>query len=258
MDWSRAKNIIIGMLLLVNVFLLGMYGYLRYTEDRIWNESVAGAAAYLERQGIALDTSLIPRESLRRGLRVIVRDRAAESAAAHALLGDAEVTGSGGNDRYRSAVGSLSWLSGGTVEAQLAASVLDGEGSVQEMLGHAGISAAVFDTDSLTQQIDGLPVFNCTLTLTRDASSCALQGRYCFGTPQAVDTGVEMELPGLLIAYASAMRSFAIERITALDPGWVVQTLPGIGVRLIPVWRITASDTVTYINALDGSVVLEA
>ena len=65
-----------------------------------------------------------------------------------------------------------------------------------------------------------------------------------------------MGLCGVLIDYASIVSGLAIERIDAIDPGWVAQTLPGAGVRLVPVWRITGSGVVTYVNALDGSAVL--
>ena len=119
MDWSRAKNIILAMLLLVNLFLLGTLGFLKYDEVRSFRESAEGTVRVLASRGIELDKSLITRERDRRRLCIIVRSREREAAVAENLLGPAEVSGSGGNDRYRSALGSIDWRSGGSFDAQL-------------------------------------------------------------------------------------------------------------------------------------------
>ncbi len=258
MDWSRAKNIVIGMLILVNLFLFGTLSYLKYTENANFRESVEGTVRVLEARGIAIDESMITKIKDDRRMCVIVRNRESESAVAAAFLGTTEVSGSGGNDRYRGDSGTLSWLPGGMFDAALRADA-DSLGGllISSGLPLAQPAAISAGGGTICQRIDDLPVFNCALNYAFDGDGgCTLSGRICLGAPQPVDDTEPMGLGGILIDYASIVSGLAIERIDSIDSGWVAQTLPGIGVRLVPVWRVAGSGVVTYVNALDGSAVL--
>ena len=254
MEWSRAKNVIIGMLLLVNLFLLGMLGYLKLLETRSFRESVDGTLQVLAARGIEADPSLISRDPDDRALCVIVRDRDREAALAENLLGEAEVSGSGGSDRYRGSRGTVTWRTGGSFDAAFTADAR----ALAAALMASGIPAAGTSgvSGEIGQYVDGLPVFNCGLRYVFGGSTCTISGRYCLGVPEPVDDRAPMSQTSVLIEYASVVSGLAIERIDAMDPGWVVQMLPGIGVRLIPVWRITSPGLVTYINAVEGGAVL--
>ncbi|MDD6877595.1 MAG: hypothetical protein PUD44_07415 [Clostridiaceae bacterium] len=256
MDWSRAKNIVIGMLVLVNLFLLATLGYLKYTEASNFRESVNGTVRVLKSRGIEVDESLIVKLRDDRRLCVVVRSRETEADVAAAFLGETELSGSGGSDRYRSGSGTLSWLPGGIFSASFRADAA----SLREKLASLPLSdtaSVSSDGGTLCQYIDGYPVFNCTVGYAFGTDgSCTLSGRVCLGEPQPASDAEPMGLCGVLIDYASIVSGLAIERIDAIDPGWVAQTLPGAGVRLVPVWRITGSGVVTYVNALDGSAVL--
>ncbi len=256
MDWSRAKNVIIGMLLLVNLFLLGMIGYLRLQETRSFREAAEGTVRVLEARGIQADVSLISDEKDERRLCIIERDRTREAAVATNLLGMTEVTVSGGNDRYKGEWGTAAWLSGGNFDASFTANAAQFEQALRDSgipLSEEGIAGAAGE---IGQYADGLPIFNCGLRYVIGGNTCTVSGRYCLGKPQPVDDRAPMGQCSVLIAYASIVSGLAIERIDAMDPGWVVQTLPGLGVRLIPVWRVTSPGLVTYVNAVDGSAVL--
>ena len=256
MDWNRAKNVIICMLLLVNLFLLGMIGYLRLQETRSFRESVEGTVRVLASRGIGVDESLITGKKDERRLCIIERDRTREAAVAQNLLGISEVSASGGNDRYKGEWGTAAWLSGGNFDAGFTANAAQFEQALRD----SGIALpegwTAGATGEIGQYIDGLPIFNCGLRYVIGGSTCTVSGRYCLGKPQPVDDRAPMGECSVLISYASIVSGLAIERIDAMDPGWVVQTLPGIGVRLIPVWRITSPGLVTYVNAVDGSAVL--
>lgn len=254
MEWGRAKNVIIGMLLLVNLFLLGMLGYLKLAETRSFRESVEGTIRVLEARGIEADASLISQDADERRLCVIVRDQTQEAALAANLLGETEVSGSGGSDRYRSDRGTVTWRSGGSFDAAFAADAA-GLASALKASG-IGTDGKPAVSGEIPQYVDGLPVFNCGLRYVFGGSTCTMSGRYCLGEPQQVDDREPMGQCSVLIEYASIVSGLAIERIDALDPGWVVQMLPGIGVRLIPVWRVTSPGLVTYVNAVEGGAVV--
>ena len=71
MDWSRAKNLIIMLLALVNVFLVGNIAYLAYKNDAAERNTVSELVAYLESRGIVLDREAVPRENLGRTVLIV-------------------------------------------------------------------------------------------------------------------------------------------------------------------------------------------
>ena len=272
MDWNRAKKIVIGMLILVNLFLVGMYAYLRVSEERVWRDSVERTVSILKSHGIELDPALIPRETHSRRQSIIPRDTAREAQAATALLGENTQITAGNTQQYQNENGNtIKWYAGGAMSATFALIRESGGASgsladsIQTALGGAGFTAEVTAKQALggaeyldlRQTIGAYPVFNCQLRAVAESEqSVLIDGWYCFGEPQILDDASEMRITGLLIHYASAVEKRAVDQIDAIEPGWLRQTIQGVGVRLIPVWRICAGDIVTYMNAIDGFEVL--
>lgn len=255
MNWNRAKNIILLILVVTNVFL-GIYlGYMRITERNMFREAAEGTVQVLKSRGIELDIGLITNEDDDRRLYVIERDQTAEQSIAQTLLEDAKTSGSGGTDHYLSDNGSVSWMTGGFTEGEITANAQFAAAAF--VSSDSGVTVRNPDgTLTITQEIKKLPVFNCAVTLTDSDAGCTFSGRYCTGTPIPVNDSRPMSVTSILIKYSSDVSGQVVSRITDIDRGWAVQTLPGIGVRLIPVFRITADTAVTYMNAIDGSVVL--
>lgn len=246
MEWHKAKNIMLVLLVLVNLILLGSRAYIAGNERQEQLEAVQGAAAYLKTLGIELDVSLIPQETLHRNLCVIPRDREAEADFANALLSDVTLQSSSSTDRYLGSEGLIIWRHGGQLEVQ--ATLQSGEYLLEQLGG-----TAIYKGITFTQTIDGLPLFNCTLTIL---DTDMLQGRWCFGEPAVLEEGTEMSVPGLLIAYGAAVAAAPPEKITQLLHGYIVQSVPNVGVRLVPVLRITADETNVYLNALTGETMI--
>jgi len=246
MEWHKAKNIMLVLLVLVNLILLGSRAYVTTAQLREQHQAAQGAADYLQKLGISLDVSLIPPQPLQRDLCIIPRDREAEAAFARALIPHCQLQSSGSSDRYQDTTRYVIWRHGGQLEVQ--ANLQNGE-YLQKQLG----GTAIYKGITLTQTIDGLPIFNCTLTIL-DTDS--LQGRWCFGEPALLEQGPEISAAGLLIAYGSSVADAPPEKITELQHGYIVQSVPNVGVRLVPVLRIIADDEPVYLNALTGDIMI--
>ena len=86
MDWNRAKNIIIGLLCALNVFLLGNYLYGRYAQSDA-SQTQAELEIYLENRGVSLACQLPHMQTPARGLNVAEGTEKLAARALAVLLG---------------------------------------------------------------------------------------------------------------------------------------------------------------------------
>jgi len=275
MDWSKAKNLIIGMLIAVNVFLLFVCFYTERTRLSVQETAVANAAAYLAERGIELDPTILPQKAEDRSLLLVERDDAAEAMTAEKLIGGSEVSRVGGIVRFSSADGSSTalWRAGGLFEASTAIPGAFGHSGALTShpavtaLSASGISAtAVADSSAgdlqqmiLYQYCDGQPIFNASLTVTCGTQDVVyVAGRWCLGETKPISAADEMDLPGLLIRFAEQMSDSDadVSRIEAIRPGYIAQSIASAGVKLIPAWEITVPSGACYISAVDGTILV--
>lgn len=244
MEWHKAKNIMLALLILVNLVLLGSRAYLASTERREQLAAIEGAAARLHEIGIEVDASLIPAHSPGRRLCIIPRDREAEAAFAGQILSDVTISSQGSTDRYQSDSGLALWRHGGQFEVRTAN--IPSDARLYEMLEDCRRTDTV-----LMQEISGLPVFNCTLQITPGES---IRGRWCFGEPALLEDRREMSAAGLLIVYGTKVSDAPPAHITSLEYGYIAESVPNVGVRLVPVLRLCTDSEYVYLNALNGEI----
>lgn len=60
MKWPSVKNILLGMLIVMNLFVLGELVYKRFTSEKIPPVILAAAADALENSGISCDSAILP------------------------------------------------------------------------------------------------------------------------------------------------------------------------------------------------------
>jgi len=274
MEWSRAKNLILCILVLVNLFLLANLLYMRWAVQSISQDAVSDTVAYLDTLGIEMDPAILPEKTARKTM-IVERDEAQEAQAAAILVGGEDVSKLGaGGSRYEGSRGTAVWRSGGQLDAELEPDALEstvqdkGEsGAVQNArltaLFSAGFPSGLYtQTDSLlvlTQQFQGMPVYNCKLSVTTSENEkTVLSGMWTLGTALPVNDQEEMSLPGLLIQFVLNMKEsgYTISCITAVESGYIAQQVSNIGIRLVPVWKITAGSVSGCISAMDASILL--
>jgi len=275
MDWSKAKNIIIGMLVIVNVFLLVVCWIAERGRLSVQETVVAETVSYLAERGTSIDAAIIPTETDACSTLLVARDFEAEKTLAETLIGGTELSRIGGIVRFSSEDGSSSamWRAGGLFEASAwisGASEYTGEAASHPAIAHLAsvgfVSDDVKDAESgglrqivLTQTQDGLPIFNAALTVTCGAQDAVYTaGRWCVGAVQAISAADEMEVTGLLIRFVEQMREngVSVYRIDGIRHGYIAQNIANSGVKLIPAWEITTPGAVNYISAVDGTLLV--
>ncbi len=272
MNWSKAKNIILAMLIAVNIFLLGVIVYTERSSHIAYKQAVSETVAYLESRNISLDPKLLSVDVAKRNTLLIIRDYDAEAAIAETLVNGEEVSRSGGVMRFANDSGTENalWRSGGLFEANIKVDgISEYNGNISEhptvtRLGGVGFSGGIVSDISnsdltqltISQTYNSLPIFNAAITVTcGEKDEVYAAGRWCVGTEQIISDANEQKLTGLLIRFAQQVEYTAENTcvIEAITPGYMAQNLSNSGVKLVPAWEIRTSDAIGYISAVDGS-----
>ncbi len=265
MEWSKVKNIIILMLLVVNVLLLGQSARQERQHRKYQEEALEGAVEVLRQQGYEVEISALPEAQELFSLSM-ERDRESEALLAQALLGTVSQTEEGVRAVYRGEGGSCWFRSDGSfsVTFQSERYRLDGEDEAshaQGLLTEAGYLCEVIDVEAqdkenvrvtVRQTWEGAPIFSCTAELTyRNGALAELEGMRLIGTPiREADSERMMDLPTALIRFMAEMRTggHVFTRIERMTAGYQ-STSSGRRINLRPVWQV---DTDVDIRLLDG------
>lgn len=272
MEWSKLKNIILIVLLVVNLFLLVLVAYREERSARYSEGARADAIGVLEQNGIAVDLENLPRDTELVPLSM-ERDRQEEASIAAALLGTASESGQGGNVLYTGEKGTARFFRSGDFSVALRADVYPlGPLTAEEhalntltLLGFDGEILAAVENGGQTsvtvrQLWQGTPVFNCTATLIyergalisiQDGASCRLTG-----TPTASGTAETLSVVTALLSFLEGLndKGDVCTALTGMTPGYTFS--PGISdpIALSPVWYITTDTGAYYLDAATGAL----
>lgn len=255
MDWSKAKNLIILLLALVNVFLVGNMAYLAYKNEAAARGTVTELAAYLESRGITLDEAVVPRENLGRTVLVVKHDAEMDAAAARVLLSDPTLAVSE-EGFYSASAGEVNLKTGGYMDAYLTRDLRAEPLVALFEKSNIPLCASDCTDDTAEMQIAyaELPVFNCTVTASRGEEGWTVSGRVCLGTALRTDSGYERDVAGLIVGVAQRLTLRGTKEIYTIEAGWVAGSISNVGLRLTPVYKLTADSDDFYINAVDGTL----
>lgn len=270
MEWSKIKNIILLVLLVVNGFLLALAAARWGGERRAEQTALAQAVQVLEQSGIAVSESAVDDAS---GLtaRTLERDTEVEAALAAALL-DEEVSGSnlgGGVYQYAGARGAVTLRAGGELSAELGEDARwetdDPEAHAARLLKDMGLEGKLVETErdgetvSLTfrQLWDGAPVFSCRLTFTYSGGRLTgLSGTAALGSRTAAEQGELLTRATALLRFLDSVLDSkdVCSTILSMEAGYrTAQDFAG-AVKLTPVWLISSNTADYYLDAATGAV----
>lgn len=253
MQWDKVKNVLIGILLAVNLFLIGSLGAKLWQSWQRVDELEANLRTLTAGYGISLSASFeLPQDKVLPILS-LDRSRADEEAVAQAMLGDnAERTErEDGTVRFENDAGYVEWRADGRVRAdcQTDAEVpADEEAALQQArqlfsawgLLTGDTSLEVDDTAvTLTGTVAGQPVHNRTLTLHFGSEgSVEMNGLWSFGTPYTTvrGSGVSCGAADALLEFAA--RAEAGEEIRSMSVGYRLEVDGSRRLQLTPTWKI--------------------
>lgn len=265
MRWSKIKNIIILLLLIVNVCLLAIVGVRAWRTERAEQETRSRMVEILKCSGIAFSQEEIPGELGLSGQRVNMT--AFGEAEAAALVGTVTERDTAGiRTTYTGEKGNVTFAAGGEIEVHFLAGARPLEGADvgkagQKLLKSLGIQGRETQRQTqgetvtlvYTQLWEGVPVPDLTMTIVYQRGELSsLTGRYLAGTAEMLTGGGK----GLSAATALARfleglnrGGYVCSQVTELYAGYAVS---GTGtVTLIPAWYLQ-TDAWPWRFAVDG------
>lgn len=271
MEWSKLKNIIILILLILNVSLLFLVLQRESQNTRAAESARIDAIAFIQSNGVALDESIVPR-SMDLPLLQVSRDLEQEEQLAQALLGGPVTVEARGGQvyRYHNASGSIQFHSGGEVVAQFEPDVfpLNGRNAAEhalEILSRLNFQGEERETTLaggsgvivFRQLCHGVPLLDCQVTLSY-SGGCLVgisTGRRLTGEPVGI--------PGQTISVSTALMRLYIglkdfgdiySRIESITPAYTLSVSLTGPSQLLPVWYVR-TDTGSYqLSILDGTL----
>lgn len=268
MSWSKLKTIIIYILLLLNLFLLGLVGMNRLRARRYQDAALSEAAAVLARNNIQVQWEDLPRE-MEFSPAVAARDLQKEEELVRAFLGeDVQVSASGGGlyvYEGRSVAGTASFRSNG--EFTISCDVpRDQSADPQEIMGRLGLQTGRVREEegsaTAEQELNGVPVYGSSgqgaagLTFEYDGTGrlTAVSGRLFLGRLTAEpEEDAPLSVPTALISFYN----FAVDNgdvcreIVSMAP---VYRAVGDPVRLSPAWLIRTDTGGYFVDAVTAEV----
>lgn len=262
MRWSKIKNIVIALLLVVDLLLLGQV-VLRETESAaLRRQAREEAAALLAASGIRVDLEAMP-EDRELGPMWCQRDSGKEAALAAALLGEATLGEDGG---YAGAKGRVWFYSSGEFTVELDPSAYSlGEESAEELsarvmdkLDFQGEILSVTEENGVVavrmrQSWEGSPIFSCEAVLTyRDGSLRTIQGKRLPGVPTPVAGDGAMTVTTALIRFLSGVTEggYVRSQVKSMTVGYEMTAMPpGGAFKLTPVWQVETDASPFWMDA---------
>lgn len=269
MKITKIKSILIGALVLVNLFFLAVILRDYVAERSGRKELLEHLARLFEQHGVALDIGSVG-EGASLTEYTVRRNQDAERALAEALLGDTVKSDEGGNIyEYKSEKGTAVFT-GGTFEVSVNPGVwLAGAGpvrTVRDVLKTLKIEAASIgpagdkgnETVTAVCAAGGFPIFNCGIRFHfQDGWFLGISGTMATAlTPAAGKT--DMSSPATaLVRFLSDIKSNKISctEIRAVTPGYYMPPFFSDDDSLIPVWRIQTDAGTYYRDAVTGEIV---
>lgn len=266
MSWSKLKTIIIYILLLLNLFLLGLVGMNRLRARRYQTAALTEAAAVLARNNIQVQWEQLPRE-MKLPAVTLTRDLQKEEQLVRSFLGeDVTVSASGGGLYiYEGTEGTASFRGNG--EFAVACAVPGSQGvTPRELMGRLDLDTgrAWEEEDSCTaeQSLNSVPVYaagssvqgpaGLTLTYDGEGRLRAASGRLYLGKPAA-----EQEETVSVSTALMAFLNFVVENGDVC--GEIVEMSPvyragGDPVRLTTAWLIRTDTGGYFVDAATSEV----
>ena len=268
MEWSKIKNIILVILVMVNLILLGVVGYQEYRSAQYDSQTLELAVQLLADSGITVAADLPEKGSLSTlQLESVTWDSGVMQAQAAAVLGELEWVDDSGGTRIvcRGERGSGELSSDGhfafTLEEGALPAASDGKDQGKELLEQLGMQVTLagetrrndLEQTAYWQMWNGTPVFTCkSVLICRGDSVVSLSGQRLLGSATAVSSQSLLTVPTVLVRFLNGMNQngYVCSMVTKMSLGYSTAISAN---RLTPVWALDTDTGRYYVNAITGA-----
>lgn len=268
MNWSRAKTILIALLLAVDVFLLVVY---ISRDNGVRKDEMAlrdDVCAILSAQGIGVDEEIIPLDSV--GIRPAVLQRKTDMQnAAVSFFGkvaeekngeNITYSGEGGSIMFSNDAFSLVYESGKNIENEDEAKVL-----AKAVAGSFAVTGGLRDytcrsdeggyTIGISQMFSGVPVFDCGIEVKVSVTGSVIASGKFIGKGVRVTTdGKVMKTSALMLSFADGAveKGLCPLKISSVTLGYISKTPAGGRVSMTPTLCLMTDKGVFYVDMQSG------
>lgn len=260
MEWPKLKNIILLLLLVTNLFLLGLVGVQEWNSARYHAEARTDALEVLAKNGIQMGYEVLPRDQTL-PLAQFSRDRSRDAATLTALLGDLTEQNMGGGQYLYEGEKGYAYLRGrGEFSVTLASGAYPLTGSAAE---HAGDMLRLLGLDTVVKSVtgdahsarvtliqlwQGLPVLNCEMEVSYEGGELvSLSGTRLYNEPESLGSVELSAVTGLLRFLEQFSDTGDIcSAITRMEAGYRLTTGLADPATLRPIWYFE-TDTGSYL-----------
>lgn len=260
MEWPKLKNIILLILLVTNLFLLGLVGLREWDSAHYQAMARSDALEVLAKNNISMDKEALPRD-VTLSAATVARDRTGEAALLSPLLGSVtEQSMGGGQMSYEGEKGHASLRSRGEFSVTLNPGACPLTGSLEQhaaqTLKQMGFDAQAVSVQgdgesgsvTLLQRWNGVAVLNCRVeALYEGGDLVSLTGSRLSGTPAAAGSVELSAVTGLLrFLEQLADTGDVCSQINRMEAGYQLSSGLSDPAVLTPVWMFE-TDTGSYV-----------
>lgn len=271
MNWSRAKTILIALLLAVNVFLLVTYitreNAVRRDEMTVRTDVCRILAAH----GIEVAEDIIPLDSVE--IRpAMIRESADLGKVAERLFGEVTEENSGGSVAYFGEGGSIMFSNDAfSLVYESGKSVLnsgDAEALARSIASKLSVSTSTRDfscvfgdggyTVKVPQVLSGVSVFNCGIEFKISESGSVIASGKFIGNGRLVFTdGEVIRTSALLLSFADGVGKGDVAplKVSAMSLGYISKTPAAGRVSLSPTIELATDKGMFYVDMQTGRLV---
>ena len=263
MEWKRVRNWLILLVLAVDLFLAGNLAKQWLQAEQTLRQSAADAVTVANNRGVAVSLENILALPETMYLYETRRSDEMEQGAALALLGEDVLQESrgGGVSVYQTTDGELAFRRGGALELHTPWLGEDFSSlNCTEKLALAGV-----DTETallreyngaveLTQQFEGLPIFNSRLMCTCEGDMLQVRGRWMLAEePTAGSLG--MSRAQLVLALCDLLEVWQVTAPETVQAGYYLQGEDAQSLTLEPVWAVETEQGQLIMSCITGEQV---
>ncbi|MBQ4544667.1 MAG: hypothetical protein II996_03750 [Oscillospiraceae bacterium] len=268
MNWSRAKTILIALLLVVNVFLLVTYIARENGVRRDELEVRRQVCDILKAQGITVPQESVPLDSVTI-TPAVIRKSADDAKIAQSLFGEVSRSENGESVAYSGEGGNI-MFSKNSFSLVYESEREIGSPEDARSLAKRIVSKLAFSADSRNFEVteedggykltvprvfSGVRVFNCAAEFKiSSGGSVIAYGKHIGAGKLSLVKGNVINTSALMLSFADAMRERGKTPVTvhAIELGYMAElTAPGV-VSLEPMLEISTDSGVFYINMQTG------
>lgn len=265
---TNLKNIVIGALVIINVFFLAYYLWGALRDGASKAETRSSLSALFSQNGIELLFKNIHEGAVLQEAQTN-RDFTAEQQLADTLLKNVSKSIQGSVYTYTGENGQAVFKNGGDFIITLKAGAYEiGSGAVttaKKLLKtmnteiHSVEAAGEQGNETVTAvgAFKNQTIFNCRVVLTfKNGSLLEISGKRAEGIRAGADKTDMTSSATALMTFLNGVKNgqYACTEISLVEPGYKLTVLSALAGSLRPVWRIVADSGVYYVDAETGDI----